>query len=84
MDILDIVVLMKYFLFLSFCKMAKRLALQVFLSLAHHIQVSLKKCRHGPVNFLSPPPPPLLPPPSFLPHPPSSHPRLAAPQKVMS
>lgn len=42
---------MKIF-FLLFCKMANRLALQVFLSLAHcTLQVSLKKCRHCPVNF---------------------------------
>lgn len=63
------------FFSLLFCKMAKRLALQVFLSLAHcTLQVSLKKCWHCPVNSpspSSPPPPfspPLLPPsPSLLP-----------------
>lgn len=70
-DILNTVVLMKYFLFLLLCKMAKGLALQVFLSLAHcTFQVSLKKSRHRPVYF--PSPPPLLPPPpSFFPPSPS-------------
>lgn len=49
---------MKYFLSLLFCG-KKMLAMQVFLSLANRtLQVSLKKCRHRPVNFPSPSSPP--------------------------
>lgn len=62
---------------LDFLSVLYHETVRVFLSLALcTFQVSLKKSRHGPLYFLSPF--------HLLPHPPASHPWLAAPQKVMS